>query len=380
MLIVTAFFGEQFKVFSVPIYCYFIVFTIIVMAFNSEARIRVNKKIQLNNLSHFAVLWAVLATFLFLFTISKVGTQPYLYCIASALIVYVVANSAKDKESTDILFKFAYVAIVFTCIVCVFELITGIHIIRTDEYYTRMGTGNSFGFQVNVNDNASLLVMSLFAPLYFFKRRKVLNIMVLLLLGYLIVRIGSRLAILSALGGLIVAMMTSVTALVDRKGNRFLTISLFFGGLAAIVLLIATLDSQKFLSVISDTGNYANDMARIVFMQRALNRTNLLGYLVGNGAGVTQMKVGYSIHSMFVEILCDYGIFVTAWFASFPIKLLLSFNKSIKTSSKMYLVSFALCYVMISFCSSSMLRIRGIWVLFSLGWSYYQVLLREVKE
>lgn len=374
LFIVSLYFGEQIKILNIPLYCYFLVLTIFLLLKKESFIIRL-KKINISDLSHFSIFLILCATVVIPIVYGRVGTQPYFYCVVSSLIIFVISNYSKDDNSIELLANYAFVGLILTCVISTYELITHTHFIKLNEYYARMGIGNAFGFQVNINDNASLIAICLFSVYFVYRKKKILSIIIAIWSLCLIQIIDSRLVLLS----IICTLMTAIVVIVFGKILSYykqMTNLLFFLGVGVIVLLFISFFSvDSFIYYISDSSNYKNDFARVDFMESAIKSIIGPQFLFGNGAGVTVEKIGYSIHSLLVELLCDYGIFVFVWFMYFLIKLILSFSEKISVSSKSFITSFTVAFILISFCSSSMLRIRPIWMMFSLVWNYYRITL-----
>lgn len=381
ILIITTFLGEQIKLFSIPLYCYFIITTAILLVIKQGSKVRIKRKICLQCLSNYSFFWIIVASILLIFSIKVVGIQPYLNCIITALIIIVIDKVAVDTKSTEILFKFALFGLIFTCFVCTLELLTGVHYIYTDEYYFRLGLNNTFGFQVNINDNASLLVICLFVPLCFIQKNEkrlsfvLLNFIVIVWSLCLILRIGSRAAIMAVIVGILVAIFAIGLSFLSRRTQKA-GLSFVLGACIVVVIIFFLFnDTESLMLIISNPLAFASDMARLSFLRDALGNTDVIGFLIGNGAGITQNSIGNSIHSVFVEVLCDYGVFVFAWLCFFVASLFFSITTKLKLIDKMYFSSFSICFIIVGFCVSSMLRIRTIWAIFTLV--YAQLKLKE---
>ena len=380
MLILTSFFGEQYKIAGIPIYCFFILFTILFTIMGYGKKRSTIDTARIDDLTVFGVGWIAIATLLFL-TYGRSMTTPYLYCISTVLIIININNNSSSLHHIEILYRFAYLGLIITCIVCSVEFLTGTHFIKIyNDYYVRMGRGNSFGFQVNINDNASCLTACMFVPLFNFNRKRRLNTIILIWIVALLIMIGSRLALIAMISIFCMYILVSLTNKLDDIAGHQLGVIVFLIGLLAIIVFAGTITTQRFLSIISDEANLNYDLARLMFMKKALQKTDALGLLIGNGAGVTQQRIGYSIHCVFVEILCDYGVFVFSWLFYFLIKMAFSFTDSICIATKRYTSSFAICFILLGFCSSSMLRIRTIWAVFSLVWCNYRMKSIEVSR
>lgn len=371
-MILTSYFGEQFKIGSIPIYCIFIV-AFFISWLLIRSRTLVIRNINFKSISQVSLLWIIVATIHFLFSFKVVGSQSYLYCVVTGLIVIVVSMCCKSKKDTELLLKYAYIGVLITCVACTIELITGVHYIPTNDYYSRMGNGNTFGFQINVNDNASLLSASLFVPLYFIKRKPVLNSILVVWILFLLVKIESRLGLISVFASALFAVGVYLFNFINKSGRQILGAIFTFTMLIVVFLLFAFLNEQIFLRYISDSINYTSDSQRIMIIKSALSNTEFLGFIFGNGAGVTQEVIGYSIHCLFIEVLCDYGVFVAVWLFSFIFRMFRAYRSNCSNLLKIYVVSFSMCFSLLSFCSSSMIRIRSIWAVFCLIWCSYQI-------
>lgn len=379
LMVVSTFFGEHFKFLGVPIYCYPLVLCILLMLVNNNFKIHKTKGLNFSRVETFPSLLIIFSTITLPFSIGIVGTQPYFKSVVTALIMLVVAKNIYDEESFERILKYALIGIIITAVACGYELLTGHHFfakVLTNEMLYRMGKNNSFGFQINVNDNASLVALSIFIAVLCLRNKgiikRVLIAILVFILFLIITAINSRLVLLAS----IVAGIEAVVLLLIARYTKG-TIPKFVVGLLFALLSILYFSSftiTGFLNTVSSSAYYNQDRARVFFMLWSLKTISPISLLFGNGCGVTQQLIGgYSIHAVIVEFLCDNGIIVVLCFMNLIIKMLLSFADNIKLRIGVLLSCFATAFIFISFCSSSMLRIRAIWVYFVVFWKLYSL-------
>ena len=368
-------FGEQIKIAGVPLYCFFLLIDLCMMIKERSYKIVLPKFLSIDDIGQFAVFWGLVASALLPFSMRKVGMQPYLYCLATALVIFVINDCAKTETELDYLFYYAVIGLLIACIFSTFELVTGTHFIKMDAYYQRMGNNNAFGFQVNVNDNASLIAVGLFAPIYFWKRKPFMSTIIIFWAVGLLAMIGSRMALLSVLLIPFETILLKMVGKLTSQNRVIIKIISIVTIVVALILIFGVFNTESFLKLISDNENYAYDAARLQFMENAIKTITGFSVLFGNGSGVTVFNIGKSVHCVFLEILCDNGVFVFIWLMSLMGRQLFAFAEDIKTSRMLFVTEFLITFTLIGFCSSSMLRIRPIWMMWALVWKYYKLAL-----
>ena len=368
LFIISFIFGEQIKIFNVPLYAILTAAELVLIASRSRKQYMPEDK----TIIFFAIFWLIVASVLLLFSYSRVGFHPWIYAAESALILIIITENVQNGYDWEKFIVYVFIAHILTCAFSTYELATGTHFLKyIDTYYLRMGLNNAFGFQVNINDNASVVAVGLFAVLPFLKKKKKLSIAVLIWSYYLLYRLGSRMCLLTCYVVIILAVLLFVanSIISSKRIKSFFTF--FFVIIIIIIFTIVLVNENVFLSIFSDDINFVSDAARIEFMKESLSVTASNSLFLGNGPGVTSALIGKSIHSMPVEILCDYGIGVFAFFMYILIKMGTSFSIIGQLKSAIYITCFACAFFFLSFCSSSALHIRFLWVVFALVWKWY---------
>lgn len=376
LMVVLTFFGEHFKVLGVSLYCYPLVLCIFLLLLDKHFRIKKPGRIQLSRIETFATFLIIFATLTLPLASRSVGNQPYTKIVVTALIMLVLAHNCNDEESVDLMLKYALIGIIITAITSGYELVSGQHYyakVLLDSRLFRMGVGNSFGFQINVNDNASLVSLSIFPVLIVLKKSRAVMrfvcVAVICALLFIATGINSRLALLA----LMIAGFEFFLLLLISRYTKGRVSKVIFAILlvTCCVFFFASFSSSNFLDIISDSQNFDNDNSRLLFMYWALKSISPVSFVFGNGCGVTQQIIGYSIHSVPIELLCDYGIIVAASFMYYIVKMEYAFTERINRFYNIVFPCFATAFFFVSFCSSSMLRIRPLWCYLIIMWKLY---------
>ena len=386
LMVIFTFFGEHFKLFGLPLYIFPLVLCILLLLVDNNFRIHRPRGISLSRIETFPTMLILSSTITLPLSVQSVGTQPYFKTVVTALIMLVVAKNIYDEESFDRILKYTLIGIIVTAAACGYELITGHHFfakVLTNEMLYRMGRDNSFGFQINVNDNASLTALSVFIVFLCLKNKGFIKRLFFIALALIMftttLAIGSRLVSLAFAAVLVEFILLLLISRYTKGTMPKIIIGTIF--VILCVLYLASFSVTSFLNSFSSTAYYNQDLGRILFMQWSLRTITPLSLLFGHGCGVTQQMIGgSSIHSVIVELLCDNGIILAFCFIYPIIKIQLSFSDKINRASGIILSCFATAFFLISFCSSSMLRIRSIWVFLVIVWKYYKIKVFEVEE
>lgn len=368
------FFGERLQFLGIPFYAYaMIAFSLEWLWYNHFIIRRGGlRKFSFSNLSSFGLFWILVASVMLPFSVRTAETRPYIYALITGLSIIIIVSTIRDLKDIELLMKYAMVGVAATLLVTGFELYTGRHLFQFNEYYTRLGRNSAFGFQVNPNDHATVLVACVFVVLFFIKEHKIIATVFIALLVGAALRVGARLAVYTLLVIGIEAVILALITRLSRKhsaATKILNIFIFiFLGLAFIL----SFSVEGLLGIISSSQDYLMDFNRFVLMRRALETITPLSLLLGHGSGVTMIMLGnLSIHSVLVEILCDNGVIVVLWLLFFVIKLFFSYTDDIPRRFKILLPCFATAFVFLCFESSSMLRIHPVWMLLAVMWKMY---------
>lgn len=381
IMIVSLFFGERLQFLGVPIYGYLMMAFILVRLWRNHFKIIMNGFHSILNSNGFAWFWLFVATIMLPFSMRAAGTRPYTYALITCLTISIVYLSIDNDEDAEFLMKYAMVGVFATILVTLFELQTGNHLYQFNDYYTRIGRNSAFGFQVNPNDHATVLVTCVFIIIFFLKRHKILSSVLIALIVLLTMRVRARLAIYTLIAiGIEALILLAVSRIAGkRKGaSKFLNVFVFIF-LGLVVGLSFSVDS--FLQLFSSSQDYLIDYNRFILIRRALSTISPLTLLFGRGSGVTMILLGnLNIHSVLVEILCDNGILVLAWLLFFVFRLFFSYTDDIERGKKIIFPCFATAFLLLCFESSSMLRIHPIWMVFAVMWRLYLITLYDKKE
>jgi hypothetical protein len=345
-------------------------------------KITIPKKVLPDSgLQLFSLLMICMAVILLPFSFDKVDFTVFLTCCLTAIVMYVVNANCKTAEDVKFLLSFVLIGHLIVCAATQYELVTGNHfIVIINDYYDKMGQGNAFGFQGNINDNATVLITGMFSSLYFLKRKPILAGAIVLWTVYLIYCIGSRLSIITLLCIAIIAVGVILLGKAAERGNKATRLILYLMALMAVAVAALTIDTSSFLNAVSNSENYFADANRILFMREALKKTVGYSFFLGNGAGVTQHLIGgFSIHCVLIEIMCDYGIVTLIPLLILISKLLTSFVAQISTKRKIFITGFAATFTIMSFCSSSMLHILEPWIIMAIVWRFYLISCKEAS-
>ena len=378
-MIVSTFFGEHFKLLGLPIYCYLLILCAFLLLADNHYKIRKPRIIQFSRVETFSSLLILFSIVMLPFSLGIAGSQPFFKTVVTALIMLVVAKNIYDNQSFEQVLKYVLIGIIITIAVCGYELITGRHFfakVLTDERLFRMGRDNSFGFQINVNDNASLVALSIFPVLLLFQHKKFItrlfSVGLLIALLAIAISIDARLPLYALI---IVAIEALTLFFIFRHAKG--TVPKFVVGfvfLIACIIFFASFSASGFLGLISNSQSYLNDYTRLLYMQWSLKSITPFSILFGHGCGVTQSLIGgSSIHAVIVELLCDNGIFVAICLLLIILKLQLAFADKVGRFDGVFFSCFATAFFMISFCSSSMLRVRAVWVFLVLIYKLYSL-------
>ena len=374
IMVIFLFFGERLQFLGIPYYAYAMIAYAVARLRSNHFKINVHGfgKLSFANSGSFAVFWLVVATIMLPFSMRIAGTRPYTYALITCLTILIITLSIENDDDLYLIMKYAMIGVLITLIVTGYEIYTGNHLYRFDEYYTRLGRNSAFGFQVNPNDHATVLVTCVFIVIFFIRKHKVISTALIAMTVALTMRTGARLAVYTLF---VIGIEVLVLALVSRLSARRAGVSKFINVFIFVFLGIALLMSfsvDRFLQMFSSSQEYLIDYNRFILMGRAFGTISPLSFLLGNGSGVTMVRIGnVNIHSVLVEILCDNGILVLVWLMYLVGRLFFSYTDDISKGKRILFPCFATAFVLLCFESSSMMRIHPIWMMLAVMLKVY---------
>ncbi len=379
--IVSVAFGDIYKIAGVvPIYLAFLVASVVF-----EAKSIFGRKPD-SPAHYFALAWLFFAIFGFVLHFENSNTTVFISSCANALFIYlIVCTAMKKKDTLSLYSKALLICILITIVACVFEIYSGTHYANFDERYQRMFGNLTAGFQVNVNDNATLLCLMIPASLLIVQSR--IKYLVAFALVALVFQIGSRLCDISLVVSMLLFLALGLYSKVgDRNSKRTYKVILFCTmGLLAIA--VGLLFDPIYSMLVSMSGEslsttVIDDSFRVDRILETLSLSVDPGFLIGNGPGATQRIMGYSPHCSIFELLSDYGIVVFATLIPLLSAFFSAFKGKGSLMNRVLCTVFPVFFVMVSFCSSSMLRIHCVWVILAILFCYLyrQANLRDKKD
>lgn len=367
--------GEVIKISFIPVYGYILALAIgvyMILLFDN----RLSKKIKINKLLVLSITWIIYGFILMLLADIHYTYKFYISIASDLLIIILIVLTATEKKTILYYCKAVVIGHLLSILASIYELQTGNHLVKLSEEYIRIYGTNIFGFQVNINDNVTALLMGMFALLILIaenKRYILWKCIALLITIYLILKIGSRSGYMSLVvcGTVIIYLNLIYKFIHNNKTKMFLN----FVFISFMLLgLIGIFYDNTLLSVLENVfgGNdYYSDLQRLTIIKDTFQ----LGYkrlFLGLGPGVSTLMVGINPHLLFLEILVDYGFIILILFLKVLFEILKINFFSINKFTKSIIVSFIIGFIAISIASSSIIRIRIAWIMLAIIYSLYK--------
>lgn len=365
--IALTFTGETIKVFAMPLYLYGFLLTIICMSITELY------KFKLTMIDLFAFIWLISATFGVLAYQNSIGKQQYYSTITDCVLILCASAYCKSIERVDLCIKTIAIVFIPFLIVNTIELITGIRFSNMSDMYLRMSRDSAASFFVNVNDNTTVIVCTLFIVCLYNTQHTKWK-MILIGAGVIIVAfIGSRLAMFTCI---VVFTFKLITSYVYKKvGNvgSIKSILIIIAPLILIIVIGSYINSSTLIQKISSDSEIGSDIFRLQLLSTAIAKIGDASIILGMGPGGAFDMLHTNPHAMLFEMLLDYGIVVFSLLLTIIGKLVLSFKKNIPFKDSQVYCSFAIAFVIMSFCSSSMIRIRCVFIIMTVIYKKYRL-------
>lgn len=284
----------------------------------------------------------------------------------------------RDSHEYMMVLKGVEVSLYLSVAFGILEIITGIHL--DDDLSFGNDIRTFFG---NPNDYATWIVLCLFGTTLYYarKKRRCLCALAWILAMYIVLHTGSRAALLSLLIAVVFFVIGFMAGYEKNiKGSTRKRIKAFhiIGMAAVAVFLTICLSCVDIVTLANnDVANASSNIIRLKIIRDSA--MVICGYLfMGAGAGQTTIYIGINPHNFLLELLGDYGIVVTVILLYMLWKIFVRIFADQKvTDSGIVCFAFAPAFVMVSISSSSILRLRIMWVVLIL---FYLIAGEEEKE
>lgn len=284
--------------------------------------------------------------------------------ILNVIVAVFLLVNANSKESILTYINTIGIMMAICCVISFWELRTGQHIVEITywEKYNRL----PFATFYNQNDYCTFLCLGIVLLTLGYKlsdsrKNKIFYLMVTAISIFIAIKTESRASYICLILFYCMVFWYGVSRCLLKK-NVF--ISTIFLGIGAIIMVVLLGGISKILNIF--------DPERLLIYTYALESI-FRNFILGYGPSVLSEVIGAAPHNLYLQMLGDYGIVVTLFFAYFT---LVFFVKIIaKWSNKYYaqLVSFAIMLPIIGCSSSNIQRIRIFWMAIAICFSIAQL-------
>ncbi len=365
--------GEVFRLFSIPLYVYALGFALAVYLISC---LKNNGKVRSNKLVVLVISWLIWGFILMLFTEVHYTFGFYISLILNLTIVLLITLTAIDEQKALYYSSAVIIGHIASLAVSIYELRTGNHLVTLDAHYSRIFDYNAFGFQVNVNDNTSALFIGMFlilVSIIITPKYRLGKAFILLITFYVIVEIGSRTGMGSILlSGSLFLYTYFVSKVVHRRKLRFIVDFAFFT-LILFGLTAVFYDNDLISVIIGIYGDKAvySDQSRLEILRAGIYYASER-FFFGLGPGVVTFKIGTNPHFLFMEILADYGFIILFLFLGVIMTIAKTNHLQVEPQLKSTMIAFALGFITISVASSSLIRVRVVWIVLAIMFSLHR--------
>ena len=297
-------------------------------------------------------------------------SQFFSTCI-NILIGLAVLSVTNDRYSLRFILSAVHISLLLQIAIGFIEIKTHRQFV---EMTTKVETTWIHSFFGNPNDYASWIYMCFVCTIIYIslkEKRWWTNIYIVFLTAasFLIQwHTESRSGIGCMLIFLILYLVMRVWLMLTKKDRRMMLI----GKMAVVIcccvglfIVISLLVSNDLVGwTLSRSGvMYNSDLSRINLMRKSIS-VFLDYFCLGAGAGQSAYIIGFPLHNFFLEILSDFGIVVFCMM----LKLLLdswnmTFNRMNTDHERSMLLAFFPSFILMSIGSSSLVRLRMVWVM-----------------
>lgn len=292
-----------------------------------------------------------------------VGEGMILHALNVIITIFLLSNANSQKNILRYINTVALMMVI-CCMISIWELRTGQHIVEITywEKYNKL----PFATFYNQNDFCTFLCLGIVLltigyKLNDVKMSKVAYLFVLILSAYIAFKTESRASYICLILFFVLIIWYRLSQYL-LKQNVFVS-SIFLG--LGVIILIGCLGGVSKLLGMFDTN-------RLIIYSQALD---IIGenFIFGYGPSMLAEHLGNAPHNLYIQMLGDYGLFVTSTFTYFTLVFFLKTASKWKNKYYSILSSFAVMLPIIGCSSSNIQRIRLFWMAIAICFAVAQL-------
>lgn len=328
----------------------------------------------------FFALWIVYALVSFAWTpqLSDGFKGMYFLLIDSVIFLEIIVFATKANHPIRIIMKAWVCAFLLTSVIALWEIISGNHLAsaRVEDTGFIETRGNEYATVTFYNPNTYCCFLCLSFPFILYKLSQsksrcgnLVNIGIVLLIIYIMSRNSSR-------GGLLTFLiMISTYYIYKIKGGSYRKRLFLLLVLSVVVILFIQYGELLFSTLflrMSDKSLLEDNARLILWLSSWSQFVDSNGF--GTGVGSMQYVLGHTYentltivysHNMILEILLEYGVFITIGILLFLIKLYKNAKRITDKTLKAIIMGSLFSFPFYSVINSENLKPTFIWVFFA---------------
>lgn len=335
-----------------------------------------NKKIVfINNsfkhLALFLLFWMVYGLLQIVFSKNiSLFFQFYMINVINAFLVILILYVVRTKDDFVFILKATLIAFVINIAGACYEYLSGHRLITSTNYGSLPVVG---GFIGNFNDLCTFLFLAIVFFMIILKivhKKKIkVVLIVLMVISFLIINYnGSRGGIYSVyiFFGFFILFYIARSVLNNPKMDTLLMITLILSGIIVLVLIINRIGLQGALSYLGTSGDLRSDVWRAHAIFKCLSSIKTtLGFGIGAGQSIVLLG-GINVHNFYIEIITEFGLIIGICVLYLSFLLPLKINYRIDNYYSSILRSFAFSLLVAGVTSSSLNKMRMMWIMLTI--------------
>ena len=329
----------------------------------------------------FLITWLIYSAFQIIWAIDfQLWISFYRSLFLNILIVGLIINYVENNDDWFFLSKSFMFLILLCLLVGIWEYFTSQHIHYMN--YSEMNSATvailqnkPLSFYGNINDNSSVLFLGLFVSLIYFSSNKsnslittMMRLLFCVLIIFEIFIIDSRAIVFSLFLFAIVVFCFIISSYFkpsNKKGILHARTLLFVLCVLFLLTVLFIHPFEYYLQFLSSGSDYQSDLFRINIIKNCFNAFLQTGCL-GLGPGQSIAVNGINVHSLYLEILFEYGIFIGGFVLLVFFKMYLDESKTDSRICDSIIRSFPIVLLLAGVSSSKMFSLRAFWIAFAI--------------
>ncbi|WHY77376.1 hypothetical protein QNH20_25485 [Neobacillus sp. WH10] len=370
-LIVASSLGEIINIYGIKLSWIMAILTMALFIVENFSNRIIISTYDIKKYIYFFIFWFFYATLQMLFIFQNdYAISSYLTLVVNIFIVMMIALNIHSIEDLIFLNRGLILGLTINLFIAFWEITTGNHIISVSIENQLYNYDKPYGVFGNINDFATFIclgIVSLILNYALTKTNKIFTVITIIAAVFVLLEIDARAPIYGmVLYGVSLVLFYILVKLykIGKSTFKIVSFMLLFISILASTIIFANYSLEELVLLLSTPANVNSDLLRIRLIEGAVKGFINSAFL-GVGPGQSILLLGINVHNFYLEIMCEYGIFIFGGIIMIFIYFLRVYRWKLPNLLTVCIMSFTPAFFVIGISSSGANRIRATWIMIS---------------